>query len=62
MKAILYNFTFISSWDMHIQNNNITPATSYYHTVDILSLTDSTLLTADMTSLSTKKDPSLTDE
>jgi hypothetical protein len=43
-------------------NNNITPATSYYHTPDILPLTDSTLLPADMISLSTIKGLSLTDK
>jgi hypothetical protein len=62
MNAVLYIFTFISGWGMHIQNNNITPATSYFHTADILPLTDSILLPADMISLSTVKGLSLTDK
>jgi hypothetical protein len=33
---------------MHIQINNITPATSQYYIYDILSLTNLTPLTADM--------------
>jgi hypothetical protein len=61
MKAVLYIFTFISGWGMHTQNN-ITPAISYYHTADILPLTDSTLSPADIISLSTIKGLYLTDE
>jgi len=40
---------------MHIQNNNITPTTSLCYVCDILSLINSTILTADMIPLCTKK-------
>jgi hypothetical protein len=53
-ESFLYIFTFIPDWGNHIQNTNITPATSYYQTVDILPLTYSALLPADISLLHKK--------
>jgi len=48
IKTILLLITFFLTWCMHIYNNDITPATSQHYTLyDNLSLTNSTLFTAD---------------
>jgi hypothetical protein len=48
IEPVLYIINFIFSWGMDIQNSDTTPATSWYILYDILSLTNPTLLTADM--------------
>jgi len=47
IKAILRIIAFVFSWCMHIQNSNTTPSISKYY-YGVLSLINSTVLTADM--------------
>jgi hypothetical protein len=51
MESFLHVINFILFWDMNIQSNNMNLGIVY----DIPSLTNSTLLTADMILLCTKK-------
>jgi hypothetical protein len=53
VEAALHIVNFVPRWRMGIQNNSMKPATSLYY--DILSLTNSILLTADMILLHMKK-------
>jgi hypothetical protein len=51
IEAVLHIISFILCWDMNVQNNDMTPVITY----DILSVINSTLLTAAMILLCTRK-------
>jgi hypothetical protein len=52
-ESVLDNISFIFCWSMNVQNNDTTPAISFI-VYNILSLTNSTLSTADMVLLWTR--------
>jgi hypothetical protein len=55
IEAVFHIINFILCWGMNIQNNNMKPVTSQYYVS--LPLANSTLLTAHMIILCTKKNP-----